>query len=351
KVDITNEYPQTQWFQGSVDVNVDNKVQRVWLKPQETNTFTFDSPTKPRLVNFDNESTWLKEMKFDKSTDDLLYQMVNDKDVLGRRWAMNELQTRAVAGTDRERILTAMTSASEKDPFWRLRRAAFSVLAAIVSPDPKPGQTRPPVKLDAATEALAIRFAKDPRSLIRADAIRLLGESQDAKYVQTYLGALNDPSYGVIDAAALALALTKDPRAFDALSKLVSTPSWHGRIANAGLNGLATLGDKRALDVGLKAAADTNLLLRVRRTAFRVIAASGKGDDRAYPFISDELKLALDARDDNTVLALVRAIVAIADPRGQQAFDTLKARYKDNPQYLGFITQQEQAFKAAAKPQ
>jgi len=351
KVDVTNEYPQTQWFQGSVDVNVDNKIQRVWLKPQETNTFTFDSSTKPRLVNFDNESTWLKEMKFDKSTDDLLYQMVNDKDVLGRRWAMNELQTRAAGGTDRDRILSAMTSASEKDPFWRLRRAAFSIVAAIVSPDPKQGQTRPAVKLDAATEALALRLTKDTQSLTRTDAIRLLGETQDAKYVPTYLTALNDRSYGVIDAATQALALSKDARAFDALAKLVTTPSWHGRIANAGLNGLAALGDKRGLDVGLKAAADTNLLLRVRRTAFRVIAASGKGDARAYPFIADELKLALDARDDNTVLGLVRAIVAIGDPRGQEAFDTLKVRYKDNPQYLAFVTQQEQAFKAAVKPQ
>ena len=40
---------------------------------------------------------------FEKSTDDLLYQMANDKDVLGRRWAMNELE--AKAATEKERIV------------------------------------------------------------------------------------------------------------------------------------------------------------------------------------------------------------------------------------------------------
>src|SRR6185503_13311587 len=105
KVDIANPYPQVEFFQGSVDVEVDGRVQRVWLKPQETNVFTFDSATRPKLVNFDYESTWLKEMKFDKSTDDLLYQAANDKDPLGRRWAMGELDKRGSGGTDRDKIL------------------------------------------------------------------------------------------------------------------------------------------------------------------------------------------------------------------------------------------------------
>ena len=165
----------------------------------------------------------------------------------------------------------------------------------------------------------------------------------------TYIAALDDRSYGVIDQASQALALTKDTRAFDALAKLTSTPSWHGRIVNSGINGLATLGDKRGLDIGLKAAADTSLLLRVRRNAFRLVGVTGKGDPRAYPFIANVLKMTLDSKDDNTVPSLVRAMVAIGDPRAQEAFDTLKVRYKDNPQYLGFITQQEKAFQGAAK--
>jgi HEAT repeat protein len=245
-----------------------------------------------------------------------------------------------------------LSSAAEKDPFWRIRRAALSLVAAIVSPDPPRGQERPPVKLDPATEALAMRLTKDQKSLIRADAIRLLGETQDAKYVSTYLAALNDRSYGVIDESARALALTKDARAFDALNKLAATSSWKGRIANAGLNGLAALGDRRGLDVALRMSADTSAPMNVRRTAFTVVGATGKGDQRAYDLISKMLKQTLESDSDSSPPArLIRAIVSLADPRGQEAFDMLKARYKDAPQFLNFVTQQEKAFQAAIKGQ
>jgi len=311
--------------------------------------FTFDSATRPKLVNFDYESTWLKELKFDKSTDDLIYQAANDKDPLGRRWAMGELDKRASGGTDRDKILAAMITASEKDPFWRVQRGAFSVVADIASPDPPQGQPRPAVKLDPATEALAMRLTKDKQSLIRGDAIRLLGETQDAKYVPAYLAALNDRSYGVIDQASQALALTKDTRAFDTLAKLTSTPSWKGRIANAGLAGLTTLADKRGLDIGLKVAADTSVALRARRTAYRLIGVAGKGDPRAYPVLSSAIRAAIDADNQQTMVNIVNAIVLLGDPRGQEAFDMLKTRFKNDAQLLGFILQAEKAFQASAK--
>ncbi|MEO6656057.1 MAG: M1 family metallopeptidase, partial [Pyrinomonadaceae bacterium] len=90
KIDVTNEYPQTEFFQNYVDVEIDNRIERVWMKPQVENIFTFDSAAKPKLVSWDYESTLLKEMRFEKSTDELLYQMANDKDVLGRGWAISE---------------------------------------------------------------------------------------------------------------------------------------------------------------------------------------------------------------------------------------------------------------------
>ncbi|MFL6375672.1 MAG: M1 family aminopeptidase [Pyrinomonadaceae bacterium] len=349
KVDVANAYPQTDFFQGSVDVEVDNRVQRVWLKPQETNVFTFDSAARPRLVNFDYESTWLKELKFDKSTDELLYQIANDKDVLARRWAMGELQKRGSAGTDRDRILAALSTASEKDTFWRDRRAAFSLVSAIVSPDPPQGQPRAAIKLDAATEALAIRLTKDPQSLIRADAIRLLGETQDAKYVSTYLAAVDDRSYGVIDEAARALALTKDTRAFDTLAKLSSTPSWKGRIMTAGLNGLATLGDKRSFDIGLRVASDALTPIRARITAYLLVGGAGKGDPRAYPVLASAFHAAYDTGNQQALFTLLRATTQLGDPRGQEVFDMMKTRYKDNAQILGFILQAEKTFQSAAK--
>ena len=349
KVDITNEYPQAEFFQTYVDVEIDNKIERVWIKPQAENTFTFDVAAKPKLVNFDYESTLLKELKFDKSADELLYQMQNDKDVLGRRWAMSELGKKAKDTADRARILTAFLNSAEKDPFWRIRRAALSEAAEVVSPDPPRGQPRAAVNLEAATEAVVLRLAKDKQSLIRSDAIRLLGETKDVKYADVYLSALTDQSYSVIDQAAVALALTKSPKAYDALVNLTKTPSWKGRIQIAGLRGLAELEDKRAFDLGYKTATDTSLPNRVRTTALAVVGATGKGDDRAFSLIFDKFKRSLAANDFNGIFNTAQAFVKIADPRGQQAFDMLKEKFKDQANILGFVSFLESQLKAALK--
>jgi len=349
KVDPTNAYPQTEFFQTYVDIEVDGQIHRVWIKPQAENVFTFDSPTKPKLVNFDYESTLLKEMKFDKSVDDLLYQMANDKDVLGRRWAMSELSKKAKDEADKGRITAAFLVSAEKDPFWRIRRAALSEVANVYSPDPKPGQERPAAKLDDAAAQVVLRLTKDKESLIRADAIELLGETNDPKYASVYTPALNDQSYSVIDQASVALGKLKDPKSYDALMKLASTPSWKGRIQNAGLHGLAELGDKRAFDIGYKIATDVNQPQNVRTTALTVVGATGKGDPRAYPLIFEKFKSAADQNEFNGMLNGIQAIIKIADPRGQEAFDMLKNKFKGNANALAFVGRLESQFQAELK--
>lgn len=347
KVDPNNDFPQVAYFQTNVDIEVDGQVHRVWIKPQEDNVFTFESAAKPKLVNFDYESTLLKEMKFDKSVDDLLYQMANDKDVLGRRWAMAELSKKAKNETDKGRIVSAFLASTEKDPFWRIRRAALSEVAAVYSPDPPQGRERAAAKLDDATSQVILRLAKDKQSLIRADAIKLLGETKDVKYANVFTSALNDQSYGVIDQAAIALAAVKDPKAYDSLTKLTSTSSWKGRIETAGLRGLAELGDKRAFDVGYKIATDPSKPENVRTTALTVVGATGKGDPRAFPLIFGKFKEALDRNAFGGIFNGAQAIIKIADPRGQEAFDMMKEKFKGNAGALNFVSNLEEQFKAA----
>jgi aminopeptidase N len=348
KVDVTNEYPQVEFFQGFVDVEVDGKVTRVWLDPKAENVFTFDSATKPRIVNFDYESTWLKELKFDKSVDDLIYQMLNDKDILAKRWAMGEL-AKHTDGADKDRVVTALLNAAEKDTNFRIRRAAVTYVANIFSPDPQQGQTPPPAKLPADVEAAMLRLSKDQNSLVRAEAIQLLGESSEPKHADLYLSALSDPSYGVIDVASEALARTKDARAYDALIKLTNTPSWKGRLQIAGLNGLGSLADKRAFETAYKIATDKTQPYNVRTSALVVIGETGKGDSRAYPLIFEKFKDALAATNFRAIIGSVQAVIKIADPRGQEVFDMLKVKFKDQPGPLSFVSRFEEQFKAALK--
>ena len=243
KIDATNEFPQVQYFQTFVDIEIGtpqgSRIERVWIKPQAENVYTFAASEKPNLVNFDYEGTLIKELKFTKSIDELVFQMNSDKDVLGRRWAMSQLSrlARTAAGAERERIMTALRNAGANDSFWKLRRAANSEIAAIMFPT----EENTAVILDEATAQAFVKATKDANSLTRADAVEFLGATKNPKYAELYLAALNDRSYTVIEKAAVALAKTKSPKAFAALTKLASTKSWRERIGNAGLRGLMEL--------------------------------------------------------------------------------------------------------------
>jgi aminopeptidase N len=348
KLDLLNQYPQAEFFQAKVDIEIDGKVQQVLLKPQAENVFTFDSPTKPQLVNFDYEGTLIKELKFDKSIDELLYQFKNDKDALGRVWAMNQLvprwKSKDSSDADKAKILAAMNQAITTEPLWLIRR---DVIQAVAQSQGNPNAANAvAANFDAATITALTTAAKDKIPNIRAAAISGLGFLRDAKYSGTFLAALNDQSYSVIDAASIALARTKDAKAYDALTKLVETNSWKDHIRIAGLQGLATLGDKRAVDLGFKYN-DKLYSNGVRVNALNVLASSGKGDARVYPLLLENFKKALENNDFQSIFGGFQSFIRLADPRGQEAFDLAKTKFKDQQNFLGFIGQLEAQFKKA----
>ena len=347
KIDLLNEYPQVEFFQGRMDIEIDNKIEQVWIKPQAENIFTFDVATAPKLVDFDNEGTWIKELKFEKSTDELLYQFKNDKDVLGRVSAMNELSARRKAketsDADKAIILAAFMNAMTNDEFWAIRRDAIeSITQAEGNPNANTSS------FDAATITAFTTASKDKDSRVRAAAISGLGRTRNAKYTDSFIASLNDRSYGVIDVASLALARTKDAKAFDNLVKLLETPSWKDRIRLAGLQSLAVLGDKRALDLGFKYT-DKSYSPTVQTAALGVLAASGKGDARIYPLLLENFKQSLENNAFQGIFNGLQNFVKLADPRGQEAFDLAKVKFKENQNLQGFINQIETQFKKATE--
>ena len=346
KIDPLNEYPQVEFFQTFVDIEIDNLIERVWIEPKAENFFTFNVAQKPKLIDFDNEGTLIKELKFEKPTDDLVYQFKNDKDVLGRASAMRQLSSRwrakETADADKTKILAAFNQTMTNDPFWAIRRDAVQIVTAPQGDSNNPA----PANYDQTTISALVTAAKDKSSLVRAAAITGLGRLRDTKYADLFLAALNDPSYGVIDSASIALVRIQSPKAFDALTKLVNTPSWRNRIESIGLIGLELLGDKRAFDTFYKIATDQTQPPSLRTTALGGIGATGKGDQRAFPLIFEQFKKALDKRDFRALDNAVRGIIKLADPRGQQAFDMMKEKFKGEPNILNFVNQFEGEFKA-----
>ena len=80
-----------------------------------------------------------------------------------------------------------------------------------------------------------------------------------------------------------------------------------------------------------------------------VVASSGKGDPRAFPLVFEAFKKALANNEFQNIFNGLNAIVKLADPRGQEAFDLMKAKFKNQPNFLGYIDFFEKQFQAATK--
>ncbi len=254
KRDFTSSYPQVQYFETPVDIEIgtanSKRVETVYIKPQEENTFSFEMDGTPLLVDFDNEGTLIKEVTFEKSLADLMYQAQKDDDILGRNWAHSELTKHAtgkdVSDKDKSRIVSFFAEATEKEATWQLRRAAIKNLRAILYPSQgtESETESAPFIPEKAISAALVSAAKDTSSKVRAEAIFLLGTTKDEKYALTYRRAItSDQSYDVIEDAAIALAGSGDKDSYAILSKLAQTDSWRDRLSIAGLRGLAVLGD------------------------------------------------------------------------------------------------------------
>lgn len=357
KVDPNDEYPQVEFFQGKLEIEIDGRIEQVWLEPKAENAFSFASTQQPRLVNFDYESTWIKEIKFEKSLEELLYQLEIDKDILGKRWAMGELVNLAknekTSAEDKARIYASFRNTILGNSYWRLRQSAIGQLQSLLAPW---SETKP-VPLDEATITVLLTAIKNEKSWNRAAAINFLGMTQDAKFADIYLSVLDDQSDRVINAAANALGKSKSPKAFAALAKLVNKPSWKNQSLISALSGLKQLGDPRGFDIAFKALSDLHLhrwrlptppVWDYRVFAVETIVALGKGE-AAFPLIYQRFKTAMNENDLNGIFNNVLLITKLADPRGQEVFDLLRAKFEDDANAMSAVNQYEAQFKEAVK--
>lgn len=343
KPDPNSLYPQVVYFQTPVDIEIGTgsgtRIERARIQAKEEQTFTFQVDSAPLLVNFDYGSTLIKELRFEKATDQLSYQLAHDQDVLGRVWALQQLSAKlsseATAAADKQQIETLLGQALANDKFWGVRLEAASALNNARS--------------DPAKAAL-ISATKDTKSLVRAQAIRSLSSSKDASLSTVYLEALNDQSYAVIGEAARALAQTKSVEAYGALTKLMVAESWRDTIKASGLAGLAVLGDKRALELGFKSVAVGNQPA-VRAAALSLISAVGKDDPRTLPVVSDMLAQALKRGSFSQVRAAIEALVVLRDPRAVDVLEGFGKGQMGSLELRGLMMQSAQRLKAALASQ
>jgi aminopeptidase N len=333
-------YPQAELFRAPLEIEIgtsnSTRIERVMVEPKEEQTFTFAVDSQPLLVNFDYGSTLIKELKFDKTPEELIYQLTRDEDVTGRLWALGQLTEKlngkVVPQEEKQRIAAAIGATLNNDRYWGVRVDAATALAG---------------EHGTAARTALLAAVKDKDARVRTSAVNALAKSKDPKLASLYLQLLNDESYATVRAAALALGETKSPVAYDALAKLLEVSSWRDQIRASALTGLANLGDLRALDAGIRYAAGGNNP-QVRAAALALLGEVGKNDPRTFALVSEALLRAISTNNTAITNAASETLIKLGDPRAVQVFEQA-VKGANSPQIQGLIKQFLQRLTKSSK--
>ena len=338
--DPESQYPQVAYFQTPVEIEIatasGTRIERVQIAAKEEQTFTLAVDSEPLLVNFDYGDPLIKELIFNKTTGQLVYQLAHDQDVLGRIWALKQLATRMndtkTASGDRQSIVKAIEDAATNDQFWGTRLEAVTSLTG--SKESK----------DALLTA-----TRDRNARVRARAVSALAATKDPGLAPVYQQFLNDPSYAVIRAAAFAFGETKNPSAYNELTRLIDVPSWRETIRASALSGLEALGDKRALELGFKYSAAGNPN-GVRASALGLLGATGKDDPRTFAIITGTFNEGFERRNFALMFGAADALVGLGDERGLAIFEEMSKKAAASQRIVAGLSVFEGRLRAKLAP-
>lgn len=166
-------------------------IEELWIENKDEH-FELDAQEKPLLVRFDEGNYLLKEWTFNKSVDELLFQLKND-DVIGRGWAATELGK--ISGN--ADVETALMKSALDDPFWYVRQQAIAAISVFNKEEhtsflkDKSLDENTKVRAEALkalgnlqnrdlVDFLKERFELDNSYRAQAEAVRAIGKLQDA---------------------------------------------------------------------------------------------------------------------------------------------------------------------------
>ncbi|MCC7400706.1 MAG: M1 family metallopeptidase [Chitinophagaceae bacterium] len=209
---VVNQTQTGDYFKLPVAIDVytgkDKKRYDIWVN-DKTDTFSFQAPQKPELVNFDGDKVLLCTKKENKTLDEYIFQYKNAGKYVDRREAIDfaskhQDEPKAVAF-----LITAL-----KDKYEGLRNLTIARL------DTKKQNVK-----DAAEATLAELAKQDPVRTVKANAIAKLGSYQNPVYATIFKAAVNDSSYTVSGNALEALFEIDSVSAFHEAKRLSSAPS------------------------------------------------------------------------------------------------------------------------------
>lgn len=205
KVYVEQKQQTNKIFQIPLDIDVyegnNKKRYSVWLN-DKADTFAFAVKSKPDLINVDGDKTLLCEKDDQKTLQQYVFQYTHAGNYVDRREAVDYCLDNFDNDTAKNFLLTAL-----KDQRPNLRRHILTHLKSA-------GLNKAYI---TAVETMA---KHDTSSLVRADAILLMGELKDKNYGDFFAAATRDSSYSISGAALTSLAAIDEKRAGALLPEL-----------------------------------------------------------------------------------------------------------------------------------
>ncbi|MBO0725100.1 MAG: HEAT repeat domain-containing protein [Blastocatellia bacterium] len=276
---------------------------RVMVEKAEQD-FYFPCESKPRMVLFDKGHRIFKVMRFEKSAQELTFQLTRAEEVMDRARAARELG--AFNGGE---TVNALREALLSDDFYGVRMAAAISLGEIGASDAR------------AALIDAYRLSKD--SHVRRACVYALGNSKDEETIDILGEALGkDESYYVAVAAARALAHIGGDKPYDILRASLSRASWQEVIAASIFHGFAQAKEKRAVELAIDHS-KYGARAPIRVAAIACLGAlgkelnKGKKDDQVVDHLIELLK-------DKTIRARFGAVKALGKIGNKRALQSLR---------------------------
>jgi aminopeptidase N len=177
--------------------------------------------SNPQMVLFDPNNNVLRQLTFEKTPEELAYQLANAPHVGDREWALNQ------SGTPE----AAVAKATVADAFYGVRADAVAIAGHLG---------------DATTVSVALHD-RDKRVQIAAEKAAAGLKTPPASLIADLetMASAEDPN--VAAAALTSLGALKADGIYDRLLAALQTPSFRQGVAIGALRGLAAYGDARAL--------------------------------------------------------------------------------------------------------
>jgi aminopeptidase N len=153
---------------------------------QRSQTFEFDTPTKPALVDFDGDRMLLTQKTDNHTEEEFMFMFNNCPKYLARREALEVMKV------SKDPKAQDILKAGLNDKFWDIRENAVQNVSYKQDP--------------TVLETIAKVAESDTRSTTRAAAVSKLASTKDAKWAPIFRRVLEkEPAYPVISSAIQAL--------------------------------------------------------------------------------------------------------------------------------------------------